>query len=469
MDNDKREFTHHFSLDGALVIWLLLFLGLCLRLGLLAQNSLWLDEAFSIQVAAAHDAPALWQQNVDTRHPPLYYIILHETLARLDSQSEAAARLPSALASILNLALIYLLSRRLFRPPEIAWLAAALLALAPLSVWYAAEARMYALVTTAGLLLALGLAADRWWGVPLVLLALSAGLYLDYTLIPLWAGLTAVWLYDSWCRRRPLPRLLPPLAAMAAAWWLYRPQLPHLWQLLNQMESVYIFERLRQALGLASLSGWLLLAGLLGAMVLVFGAAAALRHALRPSQTRRWTAPLLLFAFALVTLALALPRFYTLKRILVTGWPYAVLLAAWLVSQPRRPRLVAALLSVSLLACLAAVFTPKDDWRGLAAYINANVPPADVIWLDPPWNAAPYRYYQPQRPAQSNRRAGSTTELIALANQAQTQNAHIWLISERFTASPPTSASETWLDAHWQLLETIPFYRLELRRYQPPP
>ena len=256
---------------------------------------------------------------------------------------------------------------------------------------------------------------------------------------------------------------------MAAAWWLYRPQLPHLWQLLNQMESVYIFERLRQALGLASLSGWLLLAGLLGAMVLVFGAAAALHRALRPPQTRRWIGSLLLLAFALVTLALALPRFYTLKRILVTGWPYAVLLAAWLVSRPHRPQLAAALLSLSLLACLAAVFTPKDDWRGLAAYIDANVPPADVIWLDPPWNAAPYRYYQPQRPAQSSRRAGSTEELAAMAAKMRGGDAGIWLISERFGSPPPTSASETWLDAHWQLVETIPFYRLEIRHYQPPP
>ncbi len=451
-------------------IWLILALGLWLRLGLLGQDSLWLDEAYSIQIATVHDIPALWQQNVDSRHPPLYYIILHETLERLPGQSEAAARLPSALASVLNLALVYVLGRRLFPSPDIAWLAATFLALAPLSVWYAAEARMYALVTSAGLLLALGLAANRWWSSLLTFLTLSAGLYLDYTFIPLWVSLVAVWLFDSWRNRRPLSRLLPPLAAMAAAWWLYRLQLPHLWQLLSQMESVYIFERLRQALGLAALSGWLFLAGLVGLAVLVFGAAVVFHGALRRPTVRRWLGPLLLVAFALATLALALPRLYTLKRILVTGWPYVALLAAWLVSHsPRRVQLAAVLLSLSLLACLVTVFTPKDDWRGAAAYVSANVPVADVVWIDPPWNTLPYSYYQPGRPAQRSRRAGDTTELAALAESLAEENAGIWLISERFGSPPPTSASETWLDAHWQLVETIPFFRLELRRYQPPP
>ncbi|GAB4151993.1 MAG: hypothetical protein Fur0021_16440 [Candidatus Promineifilaceae bacterium] len=453
------------------IIWLVLLLGVWLHLGMLAQDSLWLDEALSIQIATTHDRAALWQQNVDARHPSLYYVILHETLARLGSQNEAAARLPSALASALNLGLVYLLGRRLFHPPEAAWLATALLAVAPLSVWYAAEARMYALVTTAGLLLALGLAADRWWGAPLVLLALSAGLYLDYTLIPLWAGLIALWLFDARRSRRSLLRLLPPLAAMAVAWWLYRPQLPHLWQLLNQMESVYIFERLRQALGLAALSGWLFLAGLVGLAVLIFGAAAAFYQALHRPVARRWVGPLLLAAFALTTLLLALPRFYTLKRILVVGWPYIVLLVAWMASawsQPR-PRLAARLLLLSLLAAGATVLTPKDDWRGVTVYVGAEMPASDHLWIDPPWNAIPYNYYQPLRAAERGRRAGSAEELAALANEARAQGADIWLISERFGSPPPTSASEAWLDAHWQLVETIPFYRLELRRYQPLP
>ncbi|MCA9941036.1 MAG: glycosyltransferase family 39 protein, partial [Anaerolineales bacterium] len=168
-------------------------LGILLHLAPLGQDSLWLDEAFSVQAATNNDAATLWSQKVDTRHPPLYYILLRQTLITLGSESEAAARLPSALASLLNLALLYWLARLLSADAFTAWLTVALLALAPLSIWYAAEARMYALVTTAGLLLAVGLAADRWWGSLPAFAGLAAGLVLDYTIIPLWVGLVAVW------------------------------------------------------------------------------------------------------------------------------------------------------------------------------------------------------------------------------------------------------------------------------------
>ena len=243
---------------------LLILLGILLHLAPLGQDSLWLDEAFSVQAATNNDAATLWSQKVDTRHPPLYYILLRQTLITLGSESEAAARLPSALASLLNLALLYWLARLLSADAFTAWLTVALLALAPLSIWYAAEARMYALVTTAGLLLAVGLAADRWWGSLPAFAGLAAGLVLDYTIIPLWVGLVAVWLVYWWYGRRRLWHLLLTLAAMGGAWWLFRPFLPHLLRLLDQIEGVYIFGRLARGLGVETLSGGMLLAGLAG-------------------------------------------------------------------------------------------------------------------------------------------------------------------------------------------------------------
>lgn len=450
---------------------LLILLGILLHLAPLGQDSLWLDEAFSVQAATNNDAATLWSQKVDTRHPPLYYILLRQTLITLGSESEAAARLPSALASLLNLALLYWLARLLSADAFTAWLTVALLALAPLSIWYAAEARMYALVTTAGLLLAVGLAADRWWGSLPAFAGLAAGLVLDYTIIPLWVGLVAVWLVYWWYGRRRLWHLLLTLAAMGGAWWLFRPFLPHLLRLLDQIEGVYIFGRLARGLGVETLSGGMLLAGLAGVGAGIVVAAAVLWRAPRHPAWRQRLGWVALPAFALTTLLLALPRFYTIKRILVVGWPYVVLLVAWMVGTwpRRRARLAAGLLLLSLLAAGATVLTPKDDWRGVTAYVGAEMPASDHLWIDPPWNTIPYNYYQPLRAAERGRRAGSTEELAALANEAGSRGADIWLISERFGGPPPTSAGEAWLDAHWQLVESIPFYRLELRHYRPPP
>lgn len=124
-------------------------IAVLLRFPSLGLKSLWLDEAASVRFAT----PVL--ENVDSIHPPLYYFLLHHTMTSL-GDSEAAIRLPSAIFSLANVGLLYLLGRRL-ADRETALLAAALLAVSPLDVWYAQEARMYAAVACATLLIALGL------------------------------------------------------------------------------------------------------------------------------------------------------------------------------------------------------------------------------------------------------------------------------------------------------------------------
>ena len=85
------------------------------------------------------------------------------------------ARLPSALASLLSVALVFVLARTLGLSLRAATAAAILLALAPLDIWYAREARMYALVAMAALVFAIGVTWDSWFGVPLAAAALTAG------------------------------------------------------------------------------------------------------------------------------------------------------------------------------------------------------------------------------------------------------------------------------------------------------
>jgi len=70
--------------------------------------------------------------------------------------SEAIIRLPSVFVTLVGLALLYLLARRLFNE-KVALFSVILLALAPLDAWYAQEARMNIFVASAGLMIALGL------------------------------------------------------------------------------------------------------------------------------------------------------------------------------------------------------------------------------------------------------------------------------------------------------------------------
>src|SRR5690606_22824242 len=82
-----------------------------LRLTTLGLKSVWLDEAYSV-FAAAQGHDLIWS-GFDA-HPPLYYSFLLAWLKLIPNGSEFWLRLPSALASIAGLVLIYHLGKKLF-------------------------------------------------------------------------------------------------------------------------------------------------------------------------------------------------------------------------------------------------------------------------------------------------------------------------------------------------------------------
>lgn len=111
----------------------LVALGVVLRPGFLGRDSFWLDEAFSVRTALRYSAADLWAGVADPLHPPLFYLILRAAL-HTAGVSEAAARLPSASASVLGLGLIFVLARRLQPNGRFALTGAVLLALAPIDI-----------------------------------------------------------------------------------------------------------------------------------------------------------------------------------------------------------------------------------------------------------------------------------------------------------------------------------------------
>ncbi|HRL14426.1 MAG TPA: glycosyltransferase family 39 protein, partial [Aggregatilineales bacterium] len=114
-----------------------------LRLHLLGAQSLWNDEGSSY-VQATRTFSAIADNAARDIHPPGYYWMLAAWRA-LTGESEFALRALSAFASIMTVALTYAIGRRLMNP----WagvFAAALVALNTFAIYYAQEARMYALL-----------------------------------------------------------------------------------------------------------------------------------------------------------------------------------------------------------------------------------------------------------------------------------------------------------------------------------
>lgn len=147
------SFLHGFPTQ-----WLLLFLltaiAAAVRCGTLSFQSLWLDEISTVAEAGRPWHELLVALVSPQQGYPLY-ILGMRLWVTLWGTGEAALRWPSALAGLASVPLLWLLGRRLY-----GWtaglLAAALLALSPLAVWYSQEAKAYAflmLLTTAGWLL----------------------------------------------------------------------------------------------------------------------------------------------------------------------------------------------------------------------------------------------------------------------------------------------------------------------------
>jgi hypothetical protein len=129
-------------------MWLplvLTLLALAVRLQQITYHSLWFDEAMSVHWARSDVARILEvsMNLVEDRLPPVYYLLLHGWRL-VWGDGELAVRLPSALLGALLVPVVYRLAAEML-DRRAAGLAAVLAAVNPFLVWYAQEARMYAL------------------------------------------------------------------------------------------------------------------------------------------------------------------------------------------------------------------------------------------------------------------------------------------------------------------------------------
>ncbi len=144
-----------------LSLWLfvIILIALALRLAWLGEQSLWYDEGVTWLLSQMSPFELIRWTAADIQ-PPLYYL-LEWAASHLFGQSEWALRFPAAICGVLTIPLIYILASRLFpaaSPPRLtSILAAGLLAISPVMVYYGQEARMYTLLvfeaTLAGYLL----------------------------------------------------------------------------------------------------------------------------------------------------------------------------------------------------------------------------------------------------------------------------------------------------------------------------
>jgi uncharacterized membrane protein len=133
----------------------------------------------------------------DPQHPPLYYVMVR-LWAQVFGDSPTGVRSLSALISVLIFPSVYWLCLELFESPVVGWVAMALIAVSPLQLFFAQEARQYSLwmveilVSSAALLRAIRQENKRNWAVYTLTLALGLYTHLFTVLVMIAHGIYVI-------------------------------------------------------------------------------------------------------------------------------------------------------------------------------------------------------------------------------------------------------------------------------------
>ncbi|MEG4939367.1 glycosyltransferase family 39 protein [Microcoleus sp. F4-D5] len=163
-------------------IWLkvlvifLIGIGIFFRFAHLGQKAIWYDEAFTLLAVSGHTVTEVQQEVLDEgvipvaaldkyqhinpdrgvsntvrylmtsdpQHPPLYYTVVR-LWAQAFGDSTAGVRSLSAAISLLIFPSVYWLCLELFESKAVGWVAIALMAVSPLQIFLAQDARQYGL------------------------------------------------------------------------------------------------------------------------------------------------------------------------------------------------------------------------------------------------------------------------------------------------------------------------------------
>ena len=406
-----------------LMLGVIFLSGAWLRLTLLDRQSLWFDEA-DVVVRAQRSLGTVLRTFVQPgENGPLYNLLLHFWI-KIFGPSETSVRLPSAIAGLLSIPVIYAVGWRTLGR-RVGLFAAGLLAISPYHVWYSQEAKMYSiavlltLLSTACFIEALRRNERRWWVGYVIVTTL--GFYFHVTTVLIFVTQSAYFLltWRRWPDRHrawllsvgvltlpyvPIALWAGRVALGAAHTWQSKVTLWQMTQIeatkfaVNRAKDLVTEARGTRIYGLAAALG-IVTMGLLG-----WGA-----EERRASVNRRW---ILCFG-ALVVLPVLM--FYVISfrqplfndRYLIMSLPYYLLLAA-----AGLRGLEAKAWPLSLVLCGALIayawmplrdinrsnLSQKEDWRPAYEYVLQRAQPDDLLLIHPGYLITTYDYYAELEP-----------------------------------------------------------------------
>lgn len=133
-----REFRYEIGIIVSFCI------GFFLRFYQLDRQSLWSDELYSVYASSLSNWSDFWTYLEEDPHPPLFQILLSFWIRILPKFSEYSVRLFPTIISVLNLCILWFLTKTWEKPKRFIFLF--LISLSPGAIYYAQEVRSYSLL-----------------------------------------------------------------------------------------------------------------------------------------------------------------------------------------------------------------------------------------------------------------------------------------------------------------------------------
>jgi mannosyltransferase len=464
------------------LVVLVVALGASLRLYRLGAQPLWVDEATSLRFARGSLSQLWsWSRIVDPGNPPLYYSLLHAWLVFGDN--ETSLRLLSAALGVLTIPLVYALGRTI-RDHWLGIVSALLFAISPFQVWYAQEARGYALLTFGATLAMLGVAnllrhaegSRSIWALLAYVLGTAVALLAHDTAVFLPIGANVLVLGWWWTHERGSRGYLRAwLLAQVAVLCLWAGWLPAYMQQVAHGEAYAWIPRPTPT---SVLSGaYAIYAGVvratpypLEALVVVAMCALGIWSW---NHDRRWIAFVLVFGLAApvgeLVVSVWRPIFLT-QTLIWAAVPLCVTIAAGL--RCLRPRAVAATTLVLLIAMTGFGLRSyywlhdKEAWDQVAAYVGQHVQRGDAIVFSVAFLEIPFDYYYSGPSTYSVPEielAGTSEDLFVVPAETGTRS-RVWLIVSH--PQPSTDAVIASLGAAGHLAGIAQFTDVDVYLYE---
>jgi 4-amino-4-deoxy-L-arabinose transferase-like glycosyltransferase len=392
-----------------LPIILILLLAAFLRLRGLGHDSIWGDESATVWLARMPIDHLIPVGIENDQTPPLHHLVVH-CFIKFFGLSETVVRMPSALAGIAGVAVMYDLVRRLLGR-RVAVGAALLLAVAPMHVEYSRECRAYALLAFLSLAscdLFVRIVRNRrptqtlLAGYVLVSVAMMyTHVYGCFTLLAqdvVFAGL----LLGRRSRRHVLQKLRTGLAAQLAIVLLFSPWIPNVLKWTRMVRTsfwVITFGRDDVVRTFWMLTGSAAALFAITALVVI----AIWLHGRSQWRRRRWRRAFgfgLLLAMAFVPTfvpmtasMLSKPIFVPRYAILASAGLCGVAAAAIMMMRPAALRVVALVVLATVVSVGTAPKIDRAPWRLVGDFLNQNMRPGDLAVIHSRVGTRVYDFY----------------------------------------------------------------------------